>query len=164
VTRHSDNGCLPRPSNAWAYRLLWPEKDRKCESNQSDVPHQSHCIFIDIRPLPTSPPNRTSRRSQPKFFLQLIENNKSRSPNRPTSLVRRATLVLGGTILGSCAMRTTFSSSEAITPNRACHSSATVHYERFFNGNKGVSIQKTTHHERFCPSTAPRPAKNGFVW
>jgi hypothetical protein len=60
---------------------------------------------------------------------------------------------------GSCATRTSFSSSAAITPNRACRSSAAAHDERFFDGKKGVSTQKTAHHERFCPSTAPRPAK-----
>jgi hypothetical protein len=55
---------------------------------------------------------------------------------------------------GSCA-----TNSATITPNRACRWSATAHDERLFDGNKGVSTQKTAHHERFCPSTAPGPAK-----
>jgi hypothetical protein len=60
---------------------------------------------------------------------------------------------------GSCATTTSVSNSATIIPNRACRSSATAHDERFFDGKKGVSIQKTAHHERFCPSSAPRPAK-----
>ena len=102
--------------------------------------------------------SQTASRSQPIFPVQVTENNQSRSPKRPDFLVRRATLVLGGTMPGSCTMRTSFSSSAAIAPNRACRSSATAHDKRFFEGKKGVSTQKTAHHERFCPSTAPIPA------